>query len=85
MNWHHFHGADGADALQGIASDGHSFVAALIGGGLEGYGPSQPWPAVNWHHFHGAEGADAFQLQGSASGILVRLLTFSPISGRSEN
>jgi hypothetical protein len=25
-------------------------VATMIGGGLEGCGPSQPWPAVNWHH-----------------------------------
>ena len=39
----------------------HPFVAALIGGGLEGCGPSQPWPAVNWHHLHGAGGADALQ------------------------
>ncbi len=30
-------------------------------GGLEGGGPSQPWPAVNWHHLHGADGADALQ------------------------
>src|SRR5206468_516246 len=29
-----FHGADGADALQGICHNGHSFVATLIGGGM---------------------------------------------------
>jgi hypothetical protein len=29
------------------ASDGHPFVATMIGGGLEGCGPSQPLPAVN--------------------------------------
>src|SRR6478672_8418407 len=28
----------------------HPFVATMIGG-LEGCGPSQPWPAVNQHHF----------------------------------
>jgi hypothetical protein len=43
------------------ANDGHSLIATMIGGGLEGCGPSQPWPAVNWHHFHGADGADALQ------------------------
>ena len=30
-----FHGADGADALQGIGQQCPSFVAMLIGGGLE--------------------------------------------------
>src|SRR6266436_6793193 len=29
----------------------HPFVATMIDGGLEGCGPSQPWPAVNQHHF----------------------------------
>src|SRR5260370_394402 len=29
----------------------HPFVATMIGGGLEGYGPSQPLPAVNQHRF----------------------------------
>src|SRR4029077_5964142 len=46
-----FHGADGADALQGIGQQCSSFVATLIGGGLEGCGPSQPSPAENWHRF----------------------------------
>ena len=56
----------------------------MIGGGLE----MRSLAAVAGRKlasFHGADGADALQLQGSASGILVRLLTFSPISGRSEN
>src|SRR5258708_35618318 len=30
------------------------FVATLIGAGLEGCGPSQPWPAVNQHRFTAA-------------------------------
>jgi uncharacterized protein YndB with AHSA1/START domain len=30
---------------------GHWFVATMIGGDLEGCGPSQPLPAVNWQHF----------------------------------
>ena len=29
----------------------HPFVATLIGGDLEGCGPSQPLAAENWHHF----------------------------------
>ena len=42
-----FHGADGADA-QGVSQQlAHPFVATMIGGGLEGCGPSQPLPAVN--------------------------------------
>src|SRR5260370_32452595 len=46
-----FHGADGADALQGSASDDHRFLATMTGSDLEGCGPSQPRPAVNKHHF----------------------------------
>jgi len=37
----------------------HPFLATMIGGGLEGCGPSQPLPAVNRHPFHGADGAGA--------------------------
>ncbi len=36
-------------------------AATMIGGSLEGCGPSQPLPPVNWHHLHGADGADALQ------------------------
>jgi hypothetical protein len=43
------------------ASNVRPVVATMIGGDLEGCGPSQPWPAVNWHHLHGADGADALQ------------------------
>jgi hypothetical protein len=39
----------------------HAVVATMIGGGLDGCGPSQQLPAVNWHHLHGADGADALQ------------------------
>jgi hypothetical protein len=42
-----FHGADGADALQGIGQQ----WPIRCGGGLEGSGPSQPLAAENWHHF----------------------------------
>jgi hypothetical protein len=56
-----FHGAGGADALQGIGQQWPSGrgnddrrpdeVATMIGGDLEGCGPSQPLPAVNGHPF----------------------------------
>ena len=47
-----FHGADGADALQGIGQRWPSVRSnddrCRLG---EGCGPSQPWPAVNQHPF----------------------------------
>jgi len=48
-------------------------MAAMIGGDLEGCGPSQPWPTVNQHRFHGADGADALQLRESAGNGLLSL------------
>src|SRR5262245_42092841 len=39
----------------------------MVGGGLEGCGPSQPLPAVKSTSFHGADGADALHFQRSAS------------------
>jgi hypothetical protein len=44
------HGADGADARQGIGQQWRSLVATMFDGDLEGCGPSQPWPAVHQHH-----------------------------------
>jgi hypothetical protein len=43
------------------SSNGHPVVAAMIAGGLEGCGPSQPLPAANLTPFHGADGAGALQ------------------------
>ena len=54
-----FHGADGADALQGIGQQ----WPIRSGGGLEGCGPSQPCGRKSTP-FHGADGADALKAQG---------------------
>jgi hypothetical protein len=48
---HHFTAPTERTPSRGPASNGHPLVATMIGGGLEGYGPSQPLPAVNPHHF----------------------------------
>jgi len=55
-----FHGADGAGALQGI---GQQWPIGF-GAGVEGCGPSQPWPCPRLTPFHGADGADALQGTG---------------------
>jgi hypothetical protein len=61
------HGADGADALQGIGSAmAHPVVATMIGGGLEGLRSLAAVAGRKSTPFHGADGADALQGIGSA-------------------